>query len=129
MQPNKRSRKRTRQAKEAEQARHHFQYASLASATLKKISLDVVGVTIVDVEIVPQFSGAPDGMCGWLIFASRNEAKRARAPSTATKIESKARSALVEAGFPPSSVGSFEVRYTSLPEIEAGGGRFYFFRG
>src|SRR5450759_5384207 len=118
MQPNKRSRKRARQAEEADQARHRFRYALLAGATIRAISLKELGMTIVDVEILPQLSGDPDGMCGWLIFASRAEAKRAHAQSA--KIGSRVRAALVDDGFPSSSVGSFEIRYTSLPEIESG---------
>jgi hypothetical protein len=128
MQPNKRSRKRARQAEEVGQARYRFRYALRAGAAIMGISLEEVGLTIVDVEILPQLSGDPDGMCGWLIFVSRAEATRARAPAKARKIESKVRAALVDDGFPTSSVGSFEVRYTSVPEIEAGGGRFAFFR-
>jgi hypothetical protein len=128
MQPNKRSRKRARQAEEADQARHRFRYALLAGATIRAISQKELGMTIVDVEILPQLSGDPDGMCGWLIFASQAEARLARAPAKAATLESKIRAALVGDGFPISSVGSFEVRYTSVPEIEAGGGRFAFFR-
>ena len=86
MHPNKRSRKRARQAEEAEQAHHQFRYASLASAALKTLSLDSVGLSIVDVEISPDLSGNPDGMLGWLIFASRSEAKRAGASNTAATI-------------------------------------------
>ena len=128
MQPNKRSRKRARQAEAGAQARYRFRNALQAGATVRSISLEELGLTIVDVEILPQFSGDPDGMCAWLIFASRAEARRARAPAKVPKIESKIRTALVDNGFPSSSVGSFEVRYTSVPEIEAGGGRFAFFR-
>src|SRR5450759_262719 len=118
MQPNKRSKKRSRQAEEAEQARRRFRYGLLASSTFKGISLEELGLTVVDVEILPQLSGDPDGMCGWLIFASRAEAKRAHAQSA--KIGARVRAALVDDGFPSSSVGSFEIRYTSLPEIESG---------
>lgn len=128
MQPNKRSRKRARQAEDADEARHRFRYASLASDALRKISLKELGLSVVDVEILPDLSGAPDGMCGYLIFESRAEVKRAQRPGAASTLESKVRSGLADAGFPSSAIASFEIRTTSLPDIEAGGGRFHFFR-
>ena len=67
-------------------------------------------------------------MCGYLIFASSADMKRARKPGAARSIESKIRSTLANAGFSSTGIGSFEIRTTSLPEIEAGGGRFDFFR-
>ena len=128
MQPNKRSRKRARQAEEEEEARHRFRYASLAGDALRKISLEELGLSIVDVEILPDLTGDPNGMCGYLIFASRAEMRLARKPGTARPIESKIRSALTGAGFPSAAVASFQVKTTSLPEINAVGGRFNFFR-
>lgn len=128
MQPNKRSRKRARQAEEADEARSRFRYALLASDALRKISLKKLGLSVVDVEILPDLSGDPNGMCGYLIFASRADVKRAHRPGAASSIESEVRSGLADAGFPSSAIASFEVRTTSLPDIEAGGGRFHFFQ-
>jgi hypothetical protein len=128
MQPNRRSRKRARQAEEADEARSRFRWALLASDALRKISLSELGLSVVDVEILPDLSGDPNGMCGYIIFASRAEVKRAHRPGAASSIESKVRSGLADAGFPSSAIESFEVRTTSLPDIEAGGGRFHFFR-
>ena len=76
---------------------------------------------------MPQLSGSPDDMFGWLIFASRAEATKAGSPRTADEILAKVRTALVDAGF-PEAIASFGIGFTSLPEIEADGGRFYFFR-
>ena len=125
---NKRSRKRARQAEEVAAARHRFRYASLAAEALRGISLGELGLSIVDVEIFPELTGDPNGMCRYLIFASRAEVKRAQEAGAARSIQAKARAALTAAGFPVTAIGSFEVRTTSLPEIEAGGGRFNFFR-
>lgn len=128
MQPNRRSRKRARQAEEADEARSRFRWALLAGDALRKISLSELGLSVVDVEILPDLSGDPNGMCGYIIFASRAEVKRAHRPGAASSIESQVRTVLADAGFPSSAIGSFEVRTTSLPDIEAGGGRFHFFR-
>jgi hypothetical protein len=128
MPPNKRSRKRARQAEESEEARHRFRYASLAGDALRKISLEELGLSIVDVEILPDLTGDPKGMCGYLIFATRAEMRRAQKPGATRSIEAKVRSALANAEFPSSAIASFEIRTTSLPDIEKGGGRFNFFR-
>jgi hypothetical protein len=110
------------------EARDRFRFALLAGTTIRAISLETLGLSITDVEIIPDFNGTPDGMFGWLIFASRKEAKLARSPRVAAKILAKVRAALVDAGFLQHSAGSFQIGFTSLPEIEAGGGRFGFFR-
>jgi hypothetical protein len=126
MHPNKRSRKRARQAEAAVEGQHRFRYGLMAVSTLKETSLESLGLAVADVEIKPQLSGEPDEMFGWLIFATEDEVKRAR--SVAPRIEARIKAALVASGFPPSAAASFEVGFTCFPEIEAGGGRFQFFR-
>jgi hypothetical protein len=92
------------------------------------MSLEEIDLSIVDVQIVSQFGEDPNGMFGYLIFASRAEMRRARKPGATRTIEAKVRAALACAGFPSEAIPIFQVKTTSLPEIDAGGGRFNFFR-
>jgi hypothetical protein len=125
---NRRSRKRERQDEEAAGAKLRFAAPLLAHATLAKLQLEKLGLAVQDVEIVPQLSGAPEDMFGWLIFATRRDADGARSPRAAEKILSKVRHDLAQAGFPAQAIATFQIGLTSTPEIEAGGGRFAFFR-
>ena len=126
MQPNKRSRKRAAKTRAAVEARERFRYGLLAASTLKALSLEDLTLSLQDVEVVPGFLGEPEHMVGWLIFASGREAKRAL--GLALQLERRVKAALRASGFPSGAVDSFELKYTSQTEIEAGGGRFYFFR-
>jgi hypothetical protein len=124
---NKRARKRLRQEREAAEAAEHFRFGLLADDVLKRGSaFDDVGFTVADVEVMPHFDGRPEDMFAWLIFATREEAEAAKRATA--RLEARARALLAEGGFPAEALASFGLGYTSQPEIEAGGGRFYFFR-
>jgi hypothetical protein len=81
---------------------------------------------IEDVEIIPGTFDGPDRMNCHLIFATREEA--AMAAAVASKYEQRVHALLTEFGFPSWAVPSFRVWFTSLPEIEEGGGSFNYFR-
>jgi hypothetical protein len=85
-----------------------------------------LGLEVVDVEVIPNFSGAADRIAAWLIFESMAEASAAKARSD--EIQTFARGLLAAAGFPIAALGSFATYVTSKPEIDAAGGRFAFFR-
>jgi hypothetical protein len=125
---NKRARKRARQQQEAEEAEERFRFALLAGQVLRGGGLADLCGQVVDVEIIPQFNGDPENMFAWLIFATTEDAAAAMQPETKPKIEERVHALLSEDGFPVEAVASFRIGYTSLPEIEAGGGRFLFFR-
>jgi hypothetical protein len=65
-------------------------------------------------------------MAAWLIFDSPSEASAAQARTD--EVRGFAAGLLALAGYPDEALGSFRIFYTSLPEIDAGGGRFGFFR-
>jgi hypothetical protein len=125
---NKRARKRERQAQETAEAERRFKDASLARDVLRRPIFSDLGIRPVDVEIVSDFSGSPENMFAWLIFATSEEASAAREPKLTELIAARARDRLSTAGFPEDAVPSFRFDFTSLPEIERRGGRFAFFR-
>jgi len=127
--PNKRSRKRAAQAEARAEAGERFRYGLLAVETLRTLDLQNMDLQVVDAEVFPSLDGSPEGMSGWLIFPDRAQAKTAARPTAAAQIVSRLRQALVAKGFPQHAVPSFELKFTSLPEIDKAGGRFAFFRG
>jgi hypothetical protein len=67
-------------------------------------------------------------MLVWLIFATREMAASAGALDTSPKLEQRARAVLAAQGYPANALANLRLRYISAAEIEAGGGRFHFFR-
>jgi hypothetical protein len=100
----------------------------LAVETLRDGVFDDLGYPVADVEVVPNLDGSPENMWAWLIFEDPEVAQTAGQPDSSVRLEERARVALASRGFPVDALPSFHLRYTSLPEIEAGGGRFSFFR-
>lgn len=103
---------------------HRFKFGTLAVHVLRQPIFTDFGFKPVDVEVIPSFDGSPKDMFAWLIFATGDEASRAGEKQMAGRLLERAR----ENGFPADAVSSFSIYFTSIPEIEAGGGRFYFFR-
>ena len=81
---------------------------------------------IVDREVIPPFCGKPDDMFIWLICEHHDDVSRMS--DDADALASLLRSRMTSRGFPESAVDTVGVSFTSLQDIEAGGGRFYFFR-
>jgi hypothetical protein len=106
----------------------HWRFGLLAGRTLRDHAFDDLGYPIVDVEVIPPFDGSPEDMWVWLIFATPEMAASASEPDTSSILEERARELLAAREYPADALPSLRLRYTSSPEIEAGGGRFYFFR-
>lgn len=70
----------------------------------------------------------PKNMFAWLIVASADEASSAALLESKEELERRARDLLSKRGFPTEALATFHLGFTSLPDIEAGGGRFAFFR-
>lgn len=86
-----------------------------------------LSVAFVDSEVIPPLDGSPEGIFVWFICAQRDEIDlfQERCLERAT---ARLRSDLLDAGFPSSAAASLRTGVTSLEDIEAGGGRFYYFR-
>jgi hypothetical protein len=81
---------------------------------------------VVDREIIPDFGGGPDGLSIWLICSNRNEVSRLSVQND--ELRTLFVDAMLSRGFPKAACESLRVLFTSNEDIEAGGGRFYFFR-
>ncbi|GAA0434312.1 hypothetical protein Acor_08720 [Acrocarpospora corrugata] len=125
---NKRARKRLRQQREAAEARIHYAHLIEVESYLKVDGFAGLAPRPVDFEIICSFDGSPDNMTIWLIFATAEEAERVRDPAELAGYLEHARALLRREGYPQSGVDTLRLDSTSLPEIEDGGGRFFFFR-
>ncbi len=84
-------------------------------------------VRFVDFEVMPHFDGSADDMWVWFICARSTETSpfRERCLEEATN---ELRKRLLQREFPESAASSLGTDVTSSEEIEAGGGRFAYFR-
>jgi hypothetical protein len=81
---------------------------------------------VLDREIIPDFVGGPDGLSIWLICSNSNEVSRLSLQHD--ELRTLFADAMSSHGFPKLACESLRVLFTSHEDIEAGGGRFYFFR-
>jgi hypothetical protein len=81
---------------------------------------------VIDCEVLPPFSGSPDGM--FLHFICEHSRDVAQMKTNASAPVTSVKSAMVTHGFPASAVNTLKVFFTSLEDIQKGGGRFAFFR-
>ena len=89
--------------------------------------MDACSVTFVDYEVIPDFTGSPEKMFVWFICDTRALKLQFR-DSALISCSARLRGMALEAGFPETAAASLMTDVTSQEEIEAGGGRFYFFR-
>jgi hypothetical protein len=82
---------------------------------------------VVDHELIASLAGSPDGMFVWCICRT-DEEKRLFQDTEQSRFLAALKKRMIEAGFPGSAVTSVQTRVVSQEEVEAGGGRFYFFR-
>jgi hypothetical protein len=106
----------------------HWRFGTLAGQALRDHAFDDLGYPIVDVEVIPPFDASPADMWIWLIFETPEMAASAGESYTSAMLAERAKEVLVNRGYPANALSSLRLRYTSVPEIEAGGGRFSFFR-
>ena len=105
---------------------NHFRFGRLVAEALTAEAFKDSGHRVVDREVIPPFDGSPEDMWVCLISSTAEEAQAAREEAPA--LEERARAVLATRGYPAEALPSFRLYFTSVPEIEAGGGRFYYFR-
>jgi hypothetical protein len=81
---------------------------------------------VVDRENIPDFGGGKNALSIWLICSNSSEVSRLSVQHD--ELRTLFVDAMSSRGFPKASCESLRVLFTSHEEIEAGGGRFYFFR-
>jgi hypothetical protein len=81
---------------------------------------------ILDREVIPDLAGSPNGLVLWLICAKSADVPRMSSQSDA--LRHLVTDAIARRGFAAEARDSLRLLFTSHEEIEAGGGRFYYFR-
>ena len=99
-----------------------FKWALLVVDCMKSLHDD--GFRFVDQEVIPNFDGTPNGISAWFICEHYYARERFDLQEATEALKNKLRGA----GFPQEGVETLRTRATSQTEIQAGGGRFYFFR-
>ena len=103
-----------------------WKYGMLVVRTLVPEVFADLGHAVVDKEVIPPFDGSPEDISTTLIFATDEEAEAAE--NDLDRLAARARSALADAGFPAEALPTLTFWTASLPAIERGGGRFFYFR-
>ena len=99
-----------------------FKWALLVVDCMKQ--LRAAGFLFVDQEVIPKFDGTPSGMSAWFICEHNHASEQFNLQAATEALKNKLR----DAGFPQDGVETLRTLVTSQTKIEAGGGRFYFFR-
>ena len=99
-----------------------FKWALLVVDCMKQLRAE--GFPFVDQEVLPKFDGTPNAMSVWFICEHYYAGQRFDIEAATEALKNKLR----DAGFPQDGIESLQTRVTSQTEIQAGGGRFYFFR-
>jgi hypothetical protein len=81
----------------------------------------------IDQELIPHLDGRPDDMFVWFICRTSAD-KEAFRCSQLAPISDALKERMAGAGFPDYAIASLRTDVTSKEDIEAGGGRFGFFR-
>lgn len=100
----------------------HFKWALLVVDCMKHLRDE--GFRFVDQEVIPNFDGTPNGISAWFICEHYSAREGFDLQGATEALKNKLRGA----GFPQEAVETLQTRVTSQTEIQAGGGRFYFFR-
>ena len=106
-----------------------FKWGILILDCLSKLRTrpELLSVPFTDYEVIPPFDGLPDNMFIWFICTTRSEAERFRRISL-DAATARLKKDLIERGFPSAALDSLQSDCVSTEEIDAGGGRFYYFR-
>jgi hypothetical protein len=75
-------------------------------------------------EVIPNFDGDPNGLVAWFICEHYRARNKFDVQASTDALKDKMRGA----GFPQRAIETLRTGVTSQTEIQAGGGRFYFFR-
>jgi hypothetical protein len=100
----------------------NFKWALLVVDCMKQLRAE--GFRFVDQEVIPNFDGTPGGISAWFICEHNRASEQFDVQVATEALKNK----LQMAGFPQDAVETLQTRVTSQTEIQAGGGRFYFFR-
>jgi hypothetical protein len=103
-------------------SKQQFRWGLLLIDCMKQLRAE--GLHIVDQEVIPSFDGEPNGLVAWFICEHTNAAEDFDLHAMTEALRSK----MQDAGFPQSAVETLRTSVTSQSEIQAGGGRFFFFR-
>jgi hypothetical protein len=82
------------------------------------------GLSFIDQEVIPSFDGSPKGIFAWFICEHYSAREKFDLPVATEALRNKLR----DAKFPQGAMETLRTGVTSQTEIQAGGGRFYFFR-
>jgi hypothetical protein len=105
-----------------------FRWGSLLVGCLRELRESrPTAVPFVDWEVVPRLDERPDGAFVWFICKTSTLRDRFRLKGLPEATD-RLRTIAVEKGFPADAAATIRTDATSLEDIEAGGGRFYFFR-
>jgi hypothetical protein len=99
-----------------------FKWGLIVADYMKQLRVE--GFRSVDQEVIPDFDGSPNGISAWFICEHYGATERFDAHAATEALKKK----LLAAGFPQHGVETLRTYVTSQTEIQAGGGRFQFFR-
>jgi hypothetical protein len=99
-----------------------FKWALLVLDCMKQLRAE--GFRFADQEVIPNFDGTPDGISAWFICEHNHAREQFDLQAATQALKTRLRSA----GFPQDAVETLGTGVTSQTEVQAGGGRFYFFR-
>ncbi len=122
------SRKHCKREYERKQSEIQYRWLRLAVACFDELIMSRPNWSppIVDSEFIGNLDGNPVNMSLWLICAHRGDVESLRA--SAPEFLDLYRELLLSRDFPPEAAETLRMDATSLEDIEAGGGRFYYFR-
>lgn len=99
-----------------------FRWALLVVDCMNQLRAE--GFGFVDQEVLSNFDGSPEGIFAWFICEHYYARERFDLQVATEALKNKLR----DAEFPQGAVETLRTGVTSQTEIQAGGGRFYFFR-
>jgi len=103
-------------------SKQKFKWALLVVDCMKQLRAQ--GFPFVDQQVMPNFDGTPNKMFVWFICEHYYAGQRFDVQAATAALKNKLR----DAGFPQDGIETLRTGVTSQTEIQAGGGRFYFFR-
>jgi len=103
-------------------SKQRFRWGLLLIDCMKQLRAE--GLPFVDEEVIPNFDGDPNELAAWFICEHDSAKERFDLQTSTEALKSKMRGA----GFPQPAVETLWTGVTSQTEIQAHGGRFYFFR-
>ena len=103
-------------------SKQYFRWGLLLIDCMKQLRSE--GLHFVDQEVIPDFDGTSNGLFAWFICEQYSATESFDLQGASEALKNKMR----DAGFPQGAVETLRTGITSQTEIQAGGGRFLFFR-